>query len=295
MTSPHTIRSARSAAASSDPGPPAYVALKLSSARRRRFRAGRRVVAFCRIIVPVALILLWQLGSDTNHIPPEKLVSPTTVLRALGDLNSSGLLWSSVGISLRRAGIGFLFGAGVGLSLGIVCGLARFAEVALDLLLQMLRTVPFMALTPLFVLWFGIGELPKELLIAVACVFPIYLNTYAGVRNADPKLLETATVFGVGRWPLTFRIIFPLALPTVLIGIRYALGVSLLALVAAEQVNASSGIGYLALSPQAALRPDILLAVVFIYAILGIAIDLFMRTVTRLTLPWHRTVIERSR
>jgi sulfonate transport system permease protein len=266
-----------------------------SERRWQRALAHRYVAILSRIAVPVLILVLWQLGYSNGFISAQKLESPSAVFSALKDLQDTGALWPSIAISLRRAGLGFLYGGSVGLVLGLICGLSRVGERALDALLQMLRTIPFLAVIPLFVIWFGIGELPKELLIAISCVFPIYLNTFAGVRNVDTKIVEAASVFGLRPLRLATGIVFPLALPTILVGIRYSLGTSLLALVAAEQVNATSGIGYLALSPQAALRPDIVLAVVAIYAVFGLCIDLIIRLVTRIALPWHRTLVERTR
>jgi sulfonate transport system permease protein len=259
---------------------------------RRRWTWVRYVRNASRLALPLALLVVWQLLCSSGAIPPTKLDSPTTILSALADLVRTGTLQESLAVSLHRAAVGFFYGAVIGLSAGLLAGMYGAGERALDALLQMLRTVPFLALIPLFVIWFGVGEEPKITLIAVACIFPIYLNTFAGVRNVDPKLVEAATVFGLSRWAIALRIVFPLALPTILIGIRYSLGVSLLALVAAEQVNASSGIGYLALSPRAALRTDIVLAIVLVYAALGLGVDLLVRLIKRITTPWHRTLVE---
>ncbi|WP_084727335.1 ABC transporter permease [Rhodococcoides yunnanense] len=265
-----------------------------ASGAPRRFSLPRGGKTLARIALPIALVVVWELLCRGGVVPPTKLDSPTTIASALADLIESGTLQESLAVSLHRAGLGFAFGAVVALVLGVVAGLSEFGERAFDALLQMLRTVPFLALIPLFVIWFGVGEQPKITLIAVACIFPIYLNTFAGVRNVDPKVVEAATVFGLSRFAVATRIVLPLALPTILVGIRYAMGVALLALVAAEQVNANSGIGYLALSPRAALRTDIVLAIVVVYAVLGLGVDLLVRVITRLALPWHRTLVQKA-
>ena len=277
--------------ASGQPGSRGFVPLEIAEPRRRSTWV-RHARNGSRLALPLALLVVWQLLCSSGTIPPTKLDSPTTILSALADLARTGTLQESLEVSLHRAAVGFAYGAVIGLSAGLVAGMYGAGERALDALLQMLRTVPFLALIPLFVIWFGVGEEPKITLIAVACIFPIYLNTFAGVRNVDPKLVEAATVFGLSRRAIALRIVFPLALPTILIGIRYSLGVSLLALVAAEQVNASSGIGYLALSPRAALRTDIVLAIVLVYAALGLGVDLLVRLIKRITTPWHRTLVE---
>jgi sulfonate transport system permease protein len=276
---------------SAQPGPSSFVDLEIAEPRRR-WAWVRHARNASRLALPLALLVIWQLLCSSGTIPPTKLDSPTTILSALADLARTGTLQESLAVSLHRAAVGFAWGAAIGLTAGLVAGMYGAGERALDALLQMLRTVPFLALIPLFVIWFGVGEQPKITLIAVACIFPIYLNTFAGVRNVDPKLVEAATVFGLSRRAIALKIVFPLALPTILVGIRYSLGVSLLALVAAEQVNASSGIGYLALSPRAALRTDIVLAIVLVYAVLGLGVDLLVRLIKRITTPWHRTLVE---
>jgi len=256
-----------------------------------RLRRGRLVGAgSTRVMLPVLVLAAWQLASAYGLINPRTLESPLAVGQALIDLTRSGVLLDSLIASFNRAAAGLLLGGGLGLALGLVAGLSRAGERTYDALLQMLRMVPFLALIPLFVVWFGVGEEPKILLIALACVFPVYLNTFSGVRNVDPKLIEAAAVFGM-TWPaIATRIVIPLAMPAILVGIRYAMGVALLSLVAAEQVNASSGIGYLALNPRAALRTDIILGVVLIYSVLGLAVDVLVRVIQHFALPWHRNL-----
>ena len=154
--------------------------------------------------------------------------------------------------------------------------------------------IPFLALIPLFVIWFGVDEKPKILLIAIACVFPVYLNTFSGVRHVDGKLVEAGQVFGMSRTAIALQIVLPLAMPSILVGVRYAMGTALLALVAAEQVNATSGMA-IALNPRAALRTDIILGVVLVYSLLGLTIDALLRAAERVALPWRRTLNEERR
>ncbi len=248
-----------------------------------------------RIILPALVLAAWQLASVYGLINPRTLESPAAVVQALIDLARSGVLLDSLIASFKRAATGLLLGGGIGLVLGLVAGLSRTGERAYDALLQMLRMVPFLAVIPLFVVWFGVGEESKVLLIALACVFPVYLNTFSGVRNVEPKLIEAATVFGMSWSAIATWIMIPLAMPTILVGLRYAMGVALLSLVAAEQVNASSGIGYLALNPRAALRTDIILGVVVLYSVLGLAVDVLVRGIQHQALPWHRTILDKAR
>jgi sulfonate transport system permease protein len=154
----------------------------------------------------------------------------------------------------------------------------------------MLRTVPFIALGPLFLVWFGLGEEPKILLVAAACIFPNYLNTYAGVRGVDPKLIEAGQILGLSRRAMIRRIVLPTALPAILTGVRYSMGVAILALVFAEQINATSGIGYiLTNAANNTLDMSLVFAAIAIYAVLGITIDLIVRALERILLPWRPT------
>jgi sulfonate transport system permease protein len=248
-----------------------------------------------RLIFPIALLLIWQFAASAGWIDSHVLEAPLDVATALVDLARSGVLGDSLVASLQRAVAGFLIGGGIGLVLGLVAGLSRIGERTYDALLQMLRMIPFLALIPLFVIWFGVDEKPKILLIAIACVFPVYLNTFSGVRHVDGKLVEAGQVFGMSPTAIALQIVLPLAMPSILVGVRYAMGTALLALVAAEQVNATSGIGYLALNPRAALRTDIILGVVLVYSLLGLTIDALLRAAERVALPWRRTLNEERR
>ncbi|GJD53703.1 hypothetical protein OPKNFCMD_6480 [Methylobacterium crusticola] len=269
------------------------VPLRLTPPPRRRWRlAGHGPVRF---VLPALVLAAWQLASSLGLINPRTLESPAAVLEALVELAASGVLLDSLAASFQRAAAGFLIGGGIGLGLGVVAGMSRIGEYTYDALLQMLRMVPFLAVIPLFVIWFGVDERPKILLIALACIFPVYLNTFSGVRHVDPKIVEAATVFGMSRLAIATRIVMPLALPSIMVGLRYGMGVALLSLVAAEQVNATSGIGYLALNPRASLRTDIIIGVVVLYSVLGLLVDLLIRQVQAWILPWHRTVLETAR
>jgi sulfonate transport system permease protein len=262
--------------------------LSPANSQRRRTRAARRWarIAF-RLLGPLIVLAIWQLSSSAGWISDQLLPSVTTVLAAFHELWRGGDLQAALPISLRRAGEGFLIGGSIGLVLGLISGLWRIGEELLDSSLQMLRTIPFIALIPLFMLWFGIDERAKISLISAACIFPVYLNTYAGVRGVDPKIVEAGTVFGLKRWSLIRQVILPLSLPSILIGVRYGLGVSLLALVAAEQINASSGIGYILINANQQARADIVIAGVLVYSVLGICVDILMRLIEKVALPWR--------
>ncbi|MCK8674245.1 ABC transporter permease [Rhodococcus sp. HM1] len=243
-----------------------------------------------RFLVPVALIVLWQLSSVLGWADEFTLPPPSKILAAYGELWSNNDLQEALPVSIRRAGIGLFFGVTFGLVLGLFAGLWKIGEEIFDAPLQMLRTIPFIAVVPLFITWFGIDEKPKLILIAAATVFPVYLNTYHGVRGVDKKLIEAGQTFGLQNWRLAARVILPTALPSALTGIRYASGVSLLALVLAEQINAREGIGYLLNNANQNQRQDIVIAGILIYAALGIVVDVVMRIIERFALPWRPRV-----
>lgn len=240
-----------------------------------------------RWVVPLAIIGLWQLGSSLGWINPRVLPAPSAVFFALSELAGSGRLWEHFLISLQRAGTGITIGAGLGFALGVLTGTARWAHLLLDSTFQMVRTIPSLALIPLVILWFGVGEPGKVFLIALATFFPVYINTQLGVRSADPRLLEMGRVYGLSGWGIFRRIVLPGALPNVLLGLRYALGISWLALVVGESFGARSGVGYLAMDAREFFRTDVIVLAILIYAGIGKAADSFVRLLERRLLPWH--------
>ncbi|WP_216279515.1 ABC transporter permease subunit [Rhodobacter sp. 24-YEA-8] len=171
--------------------------------------------------------------------------------------------------------------------IGHWAGLWRLGEEIFDAPLQILRTIPFIAVMPLLVSWFGIYEQPKIILIAASTIFPVYLNTYHGVRGVDARLIEAARTFGLSGLRLTLRVILPTAMPQILTGLRYALGVSLLALVLAEQINARDGIGSILMVANLNQRTDIVIAGIIVYALFGVVVDIVMRLIETIALPWR--------
>jgi len=242
-----------------------------------------------RTLGPVLLFVFWWIGSSTGFLVRE-LSSPSRFVDTFQDLYEHQQLVHQVTTSLTRALTGAAIGATIGLVLGAIAGLWRMGEELLDSSLQMLRTIPFLALVPLFIVWMGIGETPKIVLIALATVFPMYLNTYNGVRSVDRKVLEAMRSFGVTGWRLVRDVVFPLALPSILTGLRFALGVSVLALIAAEQINSSAGLGYLMIQAQQYLQADVLVVCIVIYAALGLLADILVRVAERFLMPWRASV-----
>ena len=204
---------------------------------------GRRAGIRARLLplaVPLLILVGWQWLAARGTISPQILPSPLAVLRAGAHLAHTEL-WADITVSSGRASAGFALGAGLGFALGMLNGLSRLSEETLDTTVHMARTVPHLALIPLVILWFGIGEETKIVLVALGVFFPIYLNTFHGVRAVDPGLVETGRVYGLGGLRLFREVILPAALPSILVGVRFALGVMWLALIVAETVAADSG------------------------------------------------------
>jgi len=237
--------------------------------------------------VPALLVLAWQSGAQTGAIPPRILPAPLAVLEAAGQLTLSGELANHLAVSTGRALRAFCVGGGIGLVLGLVTGTSRLGERLLDGPVQMLRTIPILALIPLVILWFGIGEEAKLVLMALGVFFPVYLNTFHGIRSVDPALVEMARSYGLGGGRLFRQVIIPGALPSILVGVRYALGIMWLTLIVAETIAADAGVGYLATNAREFMRTDVVLLTVVLYALFGKLADALTRLLERWLLAWH--------
>jgi sulfonate transport system permease protein len=285
---------ARSQAAVLDEQPSLQTATPAQAKPRPRGRRKNR--AWYRLISPVAAIALWQVASSTGLISTQKLPSPVTVWRTAislitQDSPAYGTLQGAMLVSLERMAIGFAFGAAAAVILALSTGLSRFGENALDPLLQILRTLPLFGLLPLFIVWFGIDNLPKIILIALGTAIPLYLNMFAGIRSVDGKLIEAARTLKLTRLELIRDVILPGALPQTLTGLRQSLGVAWLALVVAEQVNANAGIGFMISQATQFLRNDVIIVCLLVYAILGLLTDAIVRLLERKALSWRRTLL----
>lgn len=239
--------------------------------------------------LPLATLALWEIISLTGRVAPYLLPPPTQVATTLWELIQDGSLWANFVASLYRWLAGVALGGVAGLALGAWVGLSRGAERAFDTSVQMLRTVPFLALTPLLVIWLGLGERPKVALVALAMFFPLYLNTFAGIRNVDRKLIEVGRVYRLGQGAMLRRVILPAALPSVFTGVRYGMGVAWLALVVAELTGAAQGLGFLLAQGREFVRIDIIVASILIFALAGKLVDLFVRALERRFLRWRDT------
>jgi sulfonate transport system permease protein len=247
----------------------------------------RRLPDLRRWISPVALIVLWQVASATGVLPPDKLSSPWTVLQSGVEVARTGELGDAFTVSLGRVAVGFLVGATIAVALGIAAGLSKWGEVLIDPPVQMLRTLPFLGLIPLFILWFGIGEEPKIALVALGVAFPLYLNVHSGIRNSDDQLIEATTALGYTKAERLWHVILPGAIPQTLVGLRLSLGTAWLALIVGETVNADAGLGYLITNAREFLRTDVVVVGLVVYAVLGLATDFLVRLLERRALRWR--------
>jgi len=259
-------------------------------------RRQRRQWGWYRLISPVAVIALWQLLSSAGLIPADKLPPPTTVWHTAVSLVTTsspayGTLQGAMLVSLQRMAIGFAVGGTIAVLLALVAGLSRLGENAVDPLLQIVRMLPLFGLIPVFIVWFGIGELPKIILIALGAAIPLYLNTFAGIRGVDAKLAEVGRVQRLTRAETIRHIVLPGALPQALTGLRQSLGVAWLALVVAEQVNASAGLGFMISQATQFLRNDVILVALAVYAVLGLITDALVRLLERRALAWRRGIL----
>ena len=238
-------------------------------------------------LVPVGLIALWQVAASLGWLSTRVLPAPSEVLKAAWALTVSGELWTHVKVSAWRALAGLAIGGGLGLALGLLTGSVKFFETLLDSTVQMVRNIPALALIPLVILWFGIDETAKLFLIAVSVFFPMYINTFHGIKSVDPGLVEMGRSYGLTRWQLYREVILPGAMSSILVGLRFSLGLMWVILIVAETISAQAGIGYLTMNAREFLQTDVVLVGILLYALLGKLADVLARALERYWLRWH--------
>ncbi len=252
------------------------------TSRRRRIPKGVE-----RLVGVVALFAIWEIASRAGWIATDVLAGPSTVLTAGADLLTDGTLIQSLWASLQRVLWGMAIGVPVGTALALVAGLSRLGDNLVDANVQMLRFVPIIALQPLLVVWLGVGETVKISLIVLGVAFPIYVNTSSAMKSLDPRYGELATVVGLNRRELVRRVVLPAALPGFLVGLRLATAIAWLLLVFAEQINATSGIGYLMTRAQVFFQTDVIVVGLITYAVLGLLSDALVRSLEGRLLRWQ--------
>ncbi|MFE1596323.1 ABC transporter permease [Nocardia sp. NPDC058705] len=260
-----------------------------------RGRGSRRLgpgkpIPFGFALGPVLLIGTWVIGSAIGAIDPETLPAPWTVAQTAGELIADGQLQSNLLTSLQRAVIGLVLGVVIGVVLALVAGLSRIGEAVVDGPVQIKRAIPTLALIPLFIVWFGIGEQMKLIVITTSVLIPVYINTHAYLRSVDARYVELAETVGLSRWGFLRRIALPGSLPGFFLGLRLAVTISWLALVVVEQVNATSGIGYLMTQARTYGQIDVIVVGLVIYGLLGLFGDLAVRATERKVLAWRQTL-----
>lgn len=238
-------------------------------------------------LLPLALLAGWQLSAQWGWLSTRVLPEPWAVAKAFVTLAASGELWGHVWVSTGRALLGFAIGGGLGLALGLLTGSLRWAETLLDSSLQMLRNIPPLALIPLVILWFGIDESAKLFLVSLGVFFPLYLNTFHGIRSVDPALIEMARSYGLSGWQLYRQVILPGATASILVGVRFSLGLMWVLLIVAETISAQAGIGYMTMNAREFLQTDVVLVGILLYALLGKLADVLARGLERAWLRWH--------
>ncbi|ACC70830.1 aliphatic sulfonate ABC transporter permease SsuC [Paraburkholderia phymatum] len=238
-------------------------------------------------IVPLVILIAWELAARSGVLSTRVLPEPLAVVKAAWSLIESGEMWADVKVSTWRAVSGFAIGGGIGFVLGLATGLFRPIDIALDTTVQMIRNIPALAMIPLVILWFGIEEEAKLFLVALGVFFPIYVNTYHGIRSVDANLIEMARSYGVKGFALYRDVILPGALPSILVGVRFAFGLMWVTLIVAETISAQSGIGYMTMNAREFLQTDVVVVGILLYAALGKLADMLAKGLERVSLRWH--------
>ncbi|MGW6334938.1 ABC transporter permease [Nocardia rhamnosiphila] len=277
------------AGARADSAPLAPPARSARPGRRVRLGPGRPI-PFGFALGPVLLVAAWVIGSLSGALDAETLPAPWDVARTAGDLIAEGTLQSNLLTSLQRAAIGLVLGVSIGVVLALVSGLSRIGEALVDGPVQIKRSIPTLALIPLFIVWFGIGEEMKLIVITASVLVPVYINTHASLRGVDARYVELAQTVGLSRWGFIRRVALPGSLPGFFTGLRLAVTISWLALVVVEQVNATSGIGYLMTQARTYGQIDVIVVGLVIYGLLGLFGDLAVRALERRALAWRQTL-----
>ncbi|WP_462413305.1 ABC transporter permease [Neobacillus sp. Marseille-QA0830] len=264
---------------------------KVKSSEKKAIKSnrdnGRYWVILKGFILPVLIIGIWELTGIFGLISETLLPRPSVIFMTFVDLLTTGELLGHLQISLYRAIVGFLVGGALGLLVGLAVGFNQNVEQTLDPTLQMIRTIPTLAVIPLFILWFGFGELSKILLIAKGAFIPLYVNTFLGIRSVDSKLYAVSKVLEFSRWKQITLLILPAALPNILLGLRLSMGAAWLSLVAAELMGSSQGVGYLITDARQFSQTAIVFVGIIIFAVFGKLSDSLVKLLERKLLKWQ--------
>ena len=242
------------------------------------------------LLGPGLLLLYWGVLSATGWLDPRTLPAPWTAITTGAELVREGRLQANLAVSAARAASGLLVGGFAGVLLAFLSGLSLLGGYVIDGVVQLKRGIPILAIIPFMVLWFGIGEPMKVAVIAVAALFPIYIQTHSALRAIDLRYVELAETLGLGRWQFLRTVVIPGALPGFLLGLRFGATAAWLALVVVEQLNATSGIGYMVTLARNYAQTDVMLVGLVVYALLGFGTDGAIRWAEKRLLTWRRTL-----
>ena len=241
-----------------------------------------------RVLALLGLVVLWELVTRTGWVSSLFLPAPSGVLAEGLDMARSGQLLVHLARSLERLAWGFGIGAVAGVGVGVAVGFFALADAVVQPVIAATFPIPKIALLPLLILWLGIGEASKVAVVALGVFFPMAINTYAGVRQADPLLIRAAVSFGAGRWSVIRKVVLPSALPMVFAGLKLGAGTALLLLVAAEQIAADAGIGFLVLHAGNIMATTKLMVGIVVLSLLGVLSHWGLNRLERLAIPWQR-------
>ena len=250
--------------------------------------------AFLALILPVLIITAWILLTETGHVPTLILPKITDVIHEIWYQLTAGTLKGDIAVSLGRILKGYFLAVIVGGGLGVIMGMSRKMDQLFSFTFNVIRQVPMMAWVPLLVIWFGIGEKSKVAVIFLAAYFPILMNTMSGIRRTDPRLLEVGRMYRLSKWRMFRKIYLPSALPSVFVGLKLALGISWMAVVGAEMIAASSGIGFRINDARSLMQYPVVFCSMFAIAAVGVLMDLIITAISRLATPWERGTAVRS-
>ncbi|MDN4602443.1 ABC transporter permease [Paenibacillus sp. F6_3S_P_1C] len=264
--------------------PPLIQKKKLVNKRRLYLKASNVVLG---LIFPVSLLIVWEIAGAMGFLNPVLLPTPSSIWKELVSMTESGELVRHLGISTWRALLGFLIGGGLGLTMGLWVGFSYKTERLLDPSFQMLRTLPHLAIAPLFILWFGFGETSKLLLIAKGSFFPLYVNTFLGIRSVDSKLFDVGKVLQFTKWQMITKLILPASLPNIFLGIRLSVSVAWLGLVVAEMMGSSAGLGYLINDARSFSLTTVVFVGIIVFAVVGKLSDSIIKLLEARALRWQ--------
>lgn len=273
----------------SGPGPYTHLVHRPSTLRSRRLGPGRAIPGSLAI-GPALLVVIWFVTSELGVLDPQTLPHPVEIARTAGALWSDGRLPANILSSLKLASVSLAIGVSLGLVLALIAGLSRIGEAFVDGPIQVKRAVPTLAIIPLAIIWFGIGDTMKIIIIATSVLIPVYINTTAQLKGVDLRHVELAETVGLSRIQFIRKVAIPGALPGFFTGLRLAVTISWTALVVVEQVNATSGIGYLMTQARLYGQLEIVVVGLLVYAVFGLTGDYVVRAIERRALSWRRAL-----